>query len=327
MIDNFRNIIWALCTISFLASCHNESNNNDVSSVVPLHDCFYDIAGRSEGESYISVDSLIAQYPAELKAALNVNGFDSLTEDGVLKIADSPVVSVFTPDVYRLAPDNNTINAYLNFILKSADKQGLEFAQTHFATLVWGKPQSILFNDDAMLIALNHYLGADYPGYSGLDSYKRLTKTPDALPYDMAEALVAVNYPFEASDSSAVVNRIVYEGALVAARMAMVKDASLPDALGYTPEQLKAVQSHENEIWQRLLSKRILFDTDMTAAERLVMPAPCSALISQDCPGRVGRYIGYKIVRSYLDKHGDARLSDVLSPDFYNAPNPLELAL
>ena len=36
-------------------------------------------------------------------------------------------------------------------------------------------------------------------------------------------------------------------------------------------------------------------------------------------PGRVGRFIGYRIVQAYLTRHPETKLNELLSPTFYTS--------
>lgn len=143
------------------------------------------------------------------------------------------------------------------------------------------------------------------------------------LPYDMAEAMVATSYPFHDVDNPAVINRIVYEGIITEAKMRLVKDARPELALGYSQEEYKMLEKQETEIWRKLVGAKIIFDHSETVADRLLLPAPSSQIIGVDCPGRVGRFIGYKIVRSYLKQHPETSLRELLKGDLYRMSNPL----
>ena len=81
-------------------------------------------------------------------------------------------------------------------VLARTRNAGLELPRRRYASVVWGKPQSIIFVDSVMLIALNHYLGAEYEGYSHFPLYSRLVKEPAIMPFDISEALIATAYPF-----------------------------------------------------------------------------------------------------------------------------------
>ena len=54
---------------------------------------------------------------------------------------------------------------------------------------------------------------------------------------------------------------------------------NLADALGYDSAQLDLIKSHEADIWNTLIAKRLLFSTVATVADRLVNPAPYTSII------------------------------------------------
>lgn len=234
-----------------------------------------------------------------------------------------PAVRGFAQAVGEYAPSEEQIKDDLRYILSAASKGNIELPVRKFVSVIWGRPQSIMFADSTMFIALNHYLGCDHPAYASLPSYRMNDKRQKALPYDIVEALLATRYPFDHTDSAAVINRLVYEGALIEGKMRMVKNATLAEALGYTEDQLAWLEKNETHIWHKINCERLLFNHSEDVANKMVTPAPFTSPISSETPGRAGRYIGYKIVRSYIDRHNDTELEYLLSPEFYGVMNPL----
>ncbi len=265
----------------------------------------------------------ILNYRQPFEAMLGIMNIDPAADDAVALWLASPTVTVFANDVDSILPPGNEISNEIAFISDQAAKEGIRLPVNLFATAIWGRPQSILFADSVMFIGLNHYLGSQHPAYAGLPEYRRASKTVEMMPYDIAEALVATAYPFDYNDSTAVVNRMIYDGALTAAKMALVKDAKLSEALGYDDEQLHWLMNNEAELWRKMVGSKMIFDRSSTVADRLLLPAPTTTLLSHDAPGRAGRFIGYRIVESYLKSHRDATISQLLSPEFYGQSNPL----
>jgi hypothetical protein len=257
-------------------------------------------------------------------AMMRVIGYDSIDSNLLEQWSNSMPTAVFTPPVDSIFTSLKPIETSLGHILHKANELGLKQPYTRFAAIVWGKTQSIVFADTVMLIALNHYLGEDYPGYGHWPEYQRKTKSPEFLPYDMAEAIVGTQYPFSASDGEATaLNRILYEGLLTKAKMELVANADLAEALGYTADQLSWVEQHERQLWQTLVGKNLLYDVSEMTINQLIGPAPSTRILDVSSPGRVGRYIGYKIVKSYLAKHENTTFVELLKPDFYLSPDVL----
>lgn len=234
-----------------------------------------------------------------------------------------PAVSGFAHDVSEYAPSEEQIKDGLRYIQTAASKENIELPVRKFASVIWGRPQSIMFADSTMFIALNHYLGSDHPAYASLPSYRLNDKRQKALSYDVVEALLSTSYPFQHNESSAVINRLVYEGAIVEAKMRLIKGATLSDALGYTEDQLDWLEENEGLIWRKMNEAKLLFDHSEEVVHKLVSPAPFTSPISYETPGRAGRFIGYKIAKSYIDRHNGTELKYLLSPEFYGVMNPL----
>lgn len=179
--------------------------------------------------------------------------------------------------------------------------------------------QSIFITDSLIFVGLNHYLGKDYRGYDYFEPYQRNVKTPKHLPYDVAEAVISSWYPYRPQKNATVLNMLLYNGAVVYALMNLVPNAELSELLGYTAEQLNWLINNESEAWNALIVRKLLYSPIVIDAERLVLPAPATTILHPESPGRAGRYIGYKIVSSYMKSNSGVSLSYILSPAFYNS--------
>jgi len=246
---------------------------------------------------------------------------DTDAREVLLFLSESQPVRVFTPAVdsvfISLAPLENALGG----ILKRAEASGLHLPRRRYAAVVHGRSSSVVFVDSVMLIALNHYLGAAYPGYSHWPAYRRADKTPARLPYDLAEALVATEYPYSPSEST-VLSRMLYEGVLSLVRQTLA-GGDRAASLGYDGKQMDMLEEHEAELWKILVGRGLLYDTSAMTADRLFAPAPATTLLGSGIPGRAGRFIGRCIVDAYIDRHPEVTLSYLLSPDFYASPSAL----
>ncbi len=271
--------------------------------------------------SYSPGHAVPAGMAPEVDAFMKVMGADASPE-ALAAWAASPAVQVFSPDVDSVFTSLEPLEQALGGIEARAAREQLPLPASRYAAVVWGRPESIVFCDSVMLIALNHYLGAGYPGYSHLDSYRRGLKTPARVPVDAAEALAATAVPYESDDASTVLSRLLYEGALVEAVMRLA-DVDAATAMGYTPEEYDYLQAHETQLWQALVARELLYSTLPADASRLVAPAPSTPLLDAGAPGRAGRYLGHRIVSAYLAAHPGTPVPTLLSPAFYRSPDTL----
>lgn len=319
------NYITALLCIA-IASCTDRRHTYPTVQVAPLAEIAIEANQLPPNVVAGYVKNSIKGNEDEYYAMLKVMRLDSAYIQADKWIA-SPATKVFAPAVASSGLKTDDIAQMLGAILGKADDLGLDIRQKGYATTIWGKQQSIIFCDSIMLIALNHYLGEDYEGYSSFDTYRRAVKKTELLPYDIAEALVATKYPYEPPESQKLINRLAYEGILIHAKMELVPDADLAEALGYDDRQLQWLEENESKIWNKLVATKTIFDTSETVADRLVMPAPSCQFISPDAPGRTGRYIGYKIIKAYFEANKGSTLFDLLTGNLYKEVNPLVPAM
>jgi hypothetical protein len=75
----------------------------------------------------------------------------------------------------------------------------------------------------------------------------------------------------------------------------------LPDTLltGFTETQLKGVEGNIPGIWAHYLDNNLFFSTDLFLIKKYCDERPNVVEIGNQCPGRVGRWLGWKIVRKW----------------------------
>lgn len=320
------NVFAVVCAVSLMSACSgNGAEENEVadSSKIIEIERFDRAVAAYPSLMESGRDSLVACFQPVIDvmgALMRLSDADSIMS----RLASSQVASVFGPDVERRLPDLRQSEIAIGNMKYLAEKGGfgMEFPKRVFGILT-PYEQSVVFADTIMIVGLNHYLGADYEGYKSFGDYRRRLKTVGRLPYDVAEALVYTSYPYRSDAVSTAVSRMIYEGVVVAAVMRILPNAELPDALGYTPDQLKWVKENEARIWRKMVGDDMLYTTDRNIAEKLVAPAPYTSLLALESPGRVGRYMGYRIVEAYISSHPGIEIVSLLLPSFYQSQEAL----
>ena len=265
-------------------------------------------------DSFETVDSL------PLRAMFSFMGVDSLGDSVLVRWSESPQVKIFTPSVDSVYKTLKPIEATLGRIEAKAQNEGFVLPHRSYAAVVWGNSKSVVLTDSCVLIALNHYLGPDYIGYKGWPEYLRLQKSPEQLPYDVTEALLATQYPYNPGKENTVLSRIAYEGALIMAKVRLVPQGTLERALGCTATELQWLEHNQADIWNMLVAKEFLYSTSQEVASRLVDPAPRTSVLGAEVPGRAGRFLGYYLILQYLQANPETSLPSHLQPGFYTNP-------
>lgn len=173
----------------------------------------------------------------------------------------------------------------------------------------------VILQDDYLFISLDTYLGEDHHFYIGIQEFlKKNFKKEQILP-DVANAY-AEKY-VERPKSRTFLAHLVYYGKLLYLKDRFIPEIADAEKIGYTKEEFTWAQNNEAQIWRYFVENELFFDTNTELYSRFLYPAPFSKFYLQldaDSPAMLGQYIGWQIVRSYMDKT-DASLEEMIATD------------
>lgn len=315
-----KKILYILILLVGISACSVDENKKDGRVEIPrLESVLLKWSTLSPDERAKAIDSL----RPGLEAMSTVFQLE-MTDDSVLtSVAASPAVRIFGSETLRRFPSLDSLEEVVGDLFNNIKEKAPELKRPVLYTIVSPRKLSIYNVDSVMLIALNHYLGPEFEGYEGFPPFERAQKRPEMIPYDITEAILGINYPYKRGANPTVLSRLLYEGAMAYAKSEIVPKASPENILGYNGDELKWLEENEENIWNQLINSQLLYSKDPQTIERLVLPSPATTLIHPDAPGRAGRYIGYRIVCSYMKNNPGKSVKDLLSPEFYDSSRTL----
>lgn len=272
-------------------------------------------------------DSVLRQLAAPMTALMRLTGAgDTADVVSVRAYASGRVMKMFYPEVRCAFPQTDSLNHVLTLLGARFARLLPDVVFPRLYGVVSPYSQSVIMvGDSVSFLVMNHYLGPSHPAYNGFAEYVRRNKTPGRIPLDLAEAVVSTAMPYDAGETPTVLSRLLYEGAVVEAVM-QLGGVSEAEALAYTPDEMAWANENEAAAWDALLKRRMLFSTDQETAVRLTAPMASTSILNAESPGRLGRFIGHRIVAAYLRANSSAKLADLLRPAFYASPSTLSAA-
>ncbi len=172
-----------------------------------------------------------------------------------------------------------------------------------------------IYADTLALISLDTYLGKDHKFYTDFDAYLLTDFEKERIVVDLAEHFAAQR-TITPQDRS-FVSQMVYWGKIMYAKELLLPKASENLLMGYTQEQLDWVKANEAQVWKYFVEGKYLFDNDVKLVARFIQRAPFSKFyleLDQESPGSVGVFVGWQIVRSYMENNS-VTLQEMLLQD------------
>jgi hypothetical protein len=171
----------------------------------------------------------------------------------------------------------------------------------------------VQFSDSVIIIALDTYLGSDFKPYlsDGLSIYKVQTMTPDYIVPDCIMALSNSVAP-----PSPLANTLL-DQMIDAGKRLYITDALLPSAQGnlkikYTREQFDWITKNESHVWSAMIENRMLYSSNGQLLRAFFADGPNSAAFGNESPPRLGEWIGWRIVKSFMDNNTEITLSQLI---------------
>ena len=186
-----------------------------------------------------------------------------------------------------------------------------------FCSLVSGidfQMPSVFGYENTIFICLDMYMGKDYKQYAqaGMPKYIAARCDKKYMATDcFSKALVYKHLP----DKTLVtlLDNMVFAGKKMLFTQTMFPNVEPQDILGYTKEQYNWAISHESSIWHYLIEKNLVYDKSDDVARRMVDEAPFTRDFGNNSPGRLGVFIGFQIIQSYMKTHPGTTLKDIMN--------------
>lgn len=173
---------------------------------------------------------------------------------------------------------------------------------------------------DALGIGLQLYLGKNFSWYhseAGQQLYPAYISRrfePQYIPVNSIKTIIDDMYP----NNSA--GRPLVEQMVEAGKRLYLLDHFLPETAdtlktGYTQEQLEGAYNNEAMIWGFFLNNDLLYAIDPALTKDYMNDAPNTAVLGEASPGFIGQFIGWQIVKKWMNKNNKTTLNVLMKTD------------
>ena len=119
------------------------------------------------------------------------------------------------------------------------------------------------------------------------------------------------------SQDKTLISEMIYFG-----KLHYLKDLFIPETpnnqkIGYTELQEKFCIENESQMWSYLVNEKLLYDNNIKNYQRFIEDGPFTKFyldIDRESPGRVGQWLGWQIVKSYMENN-DVTLDQLLKTE------------
>jgi len=171
----------------------------------------------------------------------------------------------------------------------------------------------VRFVDSVLLIALDVYLGSGFKPYAadGIPLYKMQRMEsgfilPDCIRV-LADSYYPVTYP-----GNTLLDQMVDAGKRIYFVDALIPDYPDRFKIGYTDQQMHWIEANEAQVWAAIIENQLLYSSVGSIVRTFLADGPFTADFSAESPPRLGEYLGWQIVRGYMERHPGVTLDELI---------------
>ncbi len=171
----------------------------------------------------------------------------------------------------------------------------------------------VKYGDNTIVIALDMFLGEKYPVYDmwGLPQYITNRMTKEYLLLSCAIEIARAQLELNGGKGKSLLERMIYEGKLLYFCDVVTQDVPDSVKIGYSAPQFFWAEKNQGNVWGFFIEKKLLHTTEFRDINKFVGEAPFTSAFSKNSAPRVGRFVGWQIVRAYMSKNKKVTLTEL----------------
>jgi uncharacterized protein YjaZ len=104
---------------------------------------------------------------------------------------------------------------------------------------------------------------------------------------------------------------MLYEGKVLYLNQCFFPDYPGHMIIHYSPKQFEWCRKNEGQIWSFIVKNELLYSTEIHPISKLMIDGPFTSAFSKDSPARIGWYVGWQIIMSYMEKNPEVTLEQL----------------
>lgn len=307
-----------LTSTILLASCGNQKPRYE--KVEPKNKSETTVKVRRYEQDLFSIpsDKLESQLPELQKQYSYFLGDETISEQQYKRLYDyvtDPLIIELYDETKKIYPDNDWLNqeitSLFSYFSHYFPEKTIPEVYTYVSGIAYEHP--VEYTGDVLIIALEMYLGSDFEPYqkAGIPAYQRNRMAKPYLKIDVSKA-IAEHYLPSLATRGKLLDKMIHYG-----KQHYFADALMPQAhdtlkIKYSPEQLLWCKKSEKQLWAFIIENELLFSGRQNKYKKLLSEGPFTSEFGKESPPRIGHWIGWQIVREFMENNPDISLKEMM---------------
>jgi hypothetical protein len=189
-----------------------------------------------------------------------------------------------------------------------------DFKIPKIQTVITGLDTDMFVSDSLIIVGLDYYLGSDGRYRPQVYDYQLRKYDPDDIVPSIM-LIYGINDSINKTllnDKTVLADMIAYGKSFYFAKHML---PCVPDSvfIWYTPQEAAGSLKNQDLIWARFVESQVLFSTSHAVKKDYLAERPITVQVGEKCPGRIGQWMGWQIVKKYMKTHSEMSLQQLMA--------------
>ncbi|GAB3953087.1 hypothetical protein GCM10028805_36190 [Spirosoma harenae] len=302
-----RTALAGLFCLFLLASC---TKNEEVTLIRFDQKLF-------SNKSADSVKALLNRNPSIAQLYFNANGAgnDTTVVNGLINRINNPSLNEFNNQIQDQFGDLSDLRKQLSEAFTTIKKDFPDFKSPKIATVVTGfMGPDLVVSDSLIVIGLDYFVGPKAKYLPPKDEFPQYILRRYDKDHLVPAIIFAISDKYNATNRAdqTMIADMVYYGKGYVFTKTMLPNVADSLVIGYSDKQLTQTFNAQDLVWGHFIDNQLLYQTNPAIKQRYMNERPFTAEIGKDCPGAIGRWLGWRIVGMYHDEHSNVSITDLM---------------
>jgi hypothetical protein len=239
---------------------------------------------------------------------------DSVFINDLYKRFTHPYIDTLLLETKKVFGDLYGVEAQFNEAFNNIKYYYPNFVPPVIQSVISLPDTDLLVTDSLVIVSLDHFLGTGAKYRPKVYEYMLKRYDPEdivpscALLFGIGDQINKTDL----KDKTVLAEMIAYGKAFYFARHILPCTADSV-FIWYTADELKGAKENEDLIWARFIQDKILFSTNMIDKRNYLGERPFTIQVGEKCPGRIGQWVGWQIVKAYMKNHPEVTLPELMN--------------
>jgi len=311
----FPLLLFASCNSADEEACAFEPENATPVSLdfEMLQDSLVNVSSKSGLIKFLTLHPALRDYIFRRSEYKD----DSLFVTQLYDRLTNPHMDTLNLEIKRVFGDASVLKAQFEKAFSNLKYYYPDFTPPKVQTVITGLlDNDLLVTDSLIIVSLDYFLGRDAKYRPKFYDYLLRKYDPnDIVPSCML--IYGISNRFnknQQNDQTVLADMMTYGKAFYFAKHMLPCE---PDSvfIWYTPEEIHGSRKNEDLIWARFIESQVLFSTNKKVKQDYLGERPVTIQVGEKCPGRIGQWVGWRIINKYAESHPDLELPNLMSTE------------